>query len=234
MVGPKTKRSSIPESAKPIPGHDGYFAEKTGIIWGPLGRALKPQLDRYGYPHVRPRNRTIMVHSLILLTFVGPRPDGMECRHLDNNRANCDLSNLKWDTKLANMGDKKKFGTTAAGERHPHTKLTDIQAREIWELPHRDGALVAKRYGIVRDTVWNIWSRRGWKHLDLPQRPPEAYGRKLTELNVREIMSLRGKQSSRELASRFGVHYTYINKLWAGSIQVWKPLHAEFEQRGTG
>lgn len=44
-----------------------------------------------------------IVHKMVLEAFVGPRPKGMVCCHLDNNGCNNKLGNLKWGTMKENM-----------------------------------------------------------------------------------------------------------------------------------
>lgn len=50
------------------------------------------------------------VHSLVLATFVGVRPEGMETRHLDGDQKNNDISNLKYGTTAENTQDRTKHG----------------------------------------------------------------------------------------------------------------------------
>lgn len=57
-------------------------------------------------------SRMFNVHSLVMLAFVGPRPDGMEVRHLDGNRLNPHLSNLAYGYPEDNSADRKHHGTT--------------------------------------------------------------------------------------------------------------------------
>ncbi len=47
------------------------------------------------------------VHQLVLETFVGPRPEGMEaCHYPDDDKSNNRLENLRWDTHGENAKDK--------------------------------------------------------------------------------------------------------------------------------
>lgn len=54
---------------------------------------------------------TFKVHRLVMMAFVGPRPDGMQVCHNngipDDNR----LSNLRYDTASANVRDAVRHGT---------------------------------------------------------------------------------------------------------------------------
>ena len=82
---------------------------------------LKPRLTRYslaGVPYevVRLYDGTgsfqdWLVHVLVLSTFVGPRPDGMEVRHLDGNSLNNSLENLAWGTHKENTQDAFVHGS---------------------------------------------------------------------------------------------------------------------------
>ena len=54
--------------------------------------------------------RTRYVHELVLLTFVGARPvilERSEIRHLDGDKKNNHLDNLKYGTTKENAGDRK-------------------------------------------------------------------------------------------------------------------------------
>lgn len=79
------------------------------------GALLSPTADRSGRQVVRlsVRNQatTRLVHRLVLESFLGPRPDGMEACHGDGNPGNNRLSNLRWDTHESNMGDQRRHGT---------------------------------------------------------------------------------------------------------------------------
>ena len=56
------------------------------------------------------RYHTVYMHRLLLETFVGPCPKGMECRHLDDNKSNNSLDNLIWGTHIENCADRIKNG----------------------------------------------------------------------------------------------------------------------------
>ena len=47
------------------------------------------------------------VHLLVLEAFIGPRPSGMEGCHGDGDQENNYFGNLRWDTHLANMEDRR-------------------------------------------------------------------------------------------------------------------------------
>lgn len=51
------------------------------------------------------------VHALVLAAFVGPRPPGMQIRHLDGLTTNAHLSNLAYGTARENAADLRRHGT---------------------------------------------------------------------------------------------------------------------------
>jgi len=65
------------------------------------------------------------VHQWVALAFYGPPPTGMEVRHLDGNRKNNHVANLKYGTRTENARDKIAHGTLMFGETHPSAKLQD-------------------------------------------------------------------------------------------------------------
>ena len=97
-----------------------YYITVYGNIWsakrgGHNGRWLNPGESKYGHLSVvlskDGKQYTRRVHRLMLETFVGPCPEGMECCHNDGNPKNNLLSNLRWDTHKNNMQDAVKQGT---------------------------------------------------------------------------------------------------------------------------
>ncbi len=52
-----------------------------------------------------------LVHRLVLETFVGPCPDKQECCHNNGNSLDNRISNLRWDTRKANVKDACVHGS---------------------------------------------------------------------------------------------------------------------------
>lgn len=79
------------------------------------GRVLKPGKDVHGVRYVQltgdGRRKVCRVHLLVLEAFVGPRPEGMEGCHWDDDKENNCIANLRWDTHAANMQDAIRNGS---------------------------------------------------------------------------------------------------------------------------
>ena len=189
---------NIPEENwKPIPNFPGYDISDQGrvrsywhikiircAITGKItgteyvlepfpNKTLRPSLTR-NRPSVtltiNNRHFYRCVYRLVLEAFVGPRPAGMECRHLDGNPTNCFLKNLVWGTHSENMLDKTRHGTRhdSKGMKQPLSKLTDDQVLEIRNLAHL-GIIsqeeIGKTYEVSQSHVSRIHSRDVWKHI---------------------------------------------------------------------
>jgi hypothetical protein len=95
------------------------------------GRMLKLSVKKTGYLScvlwICQIAKHVSVHTLVLESFVGLRPAGMECCHNDGDRANARLSNLRWDTHSENVYDSVRSRTMyqSAKTRCPRGHLYD-------------------------------------------------------------------------------------------------------------
>jgi hypothetical protein len=103
-------------------------------------------------------------HVLVLTAFVGQRPAGMLGCHNDGDPTNNRLDNLRWDTPLGNSRDAIRHGVLATGERVHGAILTERAVREI-RSDHRSSSEIAPEYGVSSRAVWQVRTRRTWKHV---------------------------------------------------------------------
>ena len=103
------------------------------------------------------------VHSLVMLAFVGPCPPGMEVCHIDLNPTNNALTNLRYDTRSANLIDEYQV------DRGARAKLTVEQVREIRDCLERGGrgtgAELARRYNVSHSAISAIKKGRSFRWL---------------------------------------------------------------------
>ncbi len=169
----------VQERVIPIPGHPGYFVSDLGRVfsaWTGSGRGsrigdnphpLRQMTSADGRAQVNLRRRTYRVSNLVLLAFVGPRPDGMQACHFpDPDPANNRLSNLRWDTASANQGhDRRVHGTSNDGERNGSAKLSIPQVRAIRRrLAAGDTQRsIAADFAVSRTAIQQIGAGSRWK-----------------------------------------------------------------------
>lgn len=78
------------------------------------GRILKQILSTTGYPQVTLSKESVArpkkVHLLVMAAFVGPRPEGLEIRHLSGIKTDNRVINLQYGTHSENMLDIVQHG----------------------------------------------------------------------------------------------------------------------------
>lgn len=136
-------------------------------------KILKQNINSSGYfvidLYKNNKRKTYTVHKLILTTFVGPCPFGMECRHLNGIRTDNRLCNLKWGTRSENVKDAIKHKTHKIpynkGSKHGRAKLNDWKIRVIRRLLE-DGYLTQKEianiFEINEPAISKIQTNRTW------------------------------------------------------------------------
>ncbi|WP_454695716.1 HNH endonuclease signature motif containing protein [Achromobacter aegrifaciens] len=157
---------------KTIPGWRAYSIDDFGTVYGRNGKPLTLSRSPKGYLCVtlyqNGRCKRYSVHRLVLETFVGPCPAGMQTRHLDGIRSNNRLSNLCWGTQKENDNDKDRLGTRLVGQQNGNAKITNEKARRIVEMKKRGGTKwggtkLAEEMGITITTVSRIANGKFWK-----------------------------------------------------------------------
>lgn len=108
------------------------FGRKIYVDW----YALKGHLNEKGYASVSLCHNSIKVtksvHRLICSAFHGiPNPKNLQVRHLNGIEKDNRPSNLKWGTQAENWMDRKAHGHGINGEKHPMSKLSDLERSHI-------------------------------------------------------------------------------------------------------
>src|SRR5689334_10373035 len=106
-----------------IEGFPGYRVSTEGVVESCWTRGFNPKLTgtwkplkggitrgrRYVWLFDQQRDRHIRyVHEIVLSTFIGPKPSGMEACHENDVGLDNRLSNLRWDTPAANDEDRRR------------------------------------------------------------------------------------------------------------------------------
>ena len=137
------------ESWRPIPGYEGlyevsdfgrarsvdrWYVRTDNRRYFFKGKILRQSITSNGYLTVTLRKngttRRKTMHRLVLLTFEGQCPAGMETCHNNGKRTDNRLSNLRWDT-----GSNNKVDTILHGN-NPQSKKTHCPRGHLLKDPN--------------------------------------------------------------------------------------------------
>ncbi len=188
----------MPAIIKPVRGFPGYHVDSLGGVWSSWGlrrragggrgtesfisgslKQMKQKNHNRGYLAVQLRKEgeyySFLVHRLVLDTFKGPCPEGMEGCHRDGDKHNNRLSNLYYGTRQQNMDDSVRLGQTAHGEKNSQAKLTAEDVLKIVELlkskvgPNYRNGLTYKEigdmYGVSEAAIGYIARGHRWRRV---------------------------------------------------------------------
>lgn len=103
--------------------------------------------------------------AMICAAFHGPRPEGMNVRHLDGTRTNDAAINLAWGTQAQNCADKVAHGTAQRGENSGTSKISTAQALQVKAMLSLAPSVIARELGISRNIVYGIKYGKTWAWL---------------------------------------------------------------------
>jgi hypothetical protein len=141
-----------------------------------------------GYPRVsmsiNGKSVTRLVHALVMEAFVGPRPEGLQIRHIDGSKTNNAVKNLAYCTPSENEADKFIHGTKSVGDkngmrtkpesrprgaRHGKARLDETNVLHIKKQLsfgiRGTAAKLARQFGVSAQAISDIKSGRAWGHI---------------------------------------------------------------------
>lgn len=166
---------------KSVEGFPGYCVGDDGSVWSSRCRGKRlpfrvgpwRKLVQGSNTHGRPTvtlcsdagHYTTVVHRIVAMAFLGPRPEGMSVCHNDGDKTNNRAANLRYDTHKANIADRDKHGATVRGDRHPVARLDKEKVRHVKRLLQQGVRVthVANRFGVSRHTITNVRDGITWK-----------------------------------------------------------------------
>lgn len=111
-------------------------------------------------------SKVFRVHRIVAETFMGTCPENMEVCHKNGKRDDNRLENLRFDSRSNNHLDKINHNTDNRGEKHPLSKLSEIDVKKIMSMkdikPIKE---IANEFNISQRHIKDIFSKRRWKHL---------------------------------------------------------------------
>lgn len=99
------------------------------------------------------KRKRMMVHSLIALAFLGPRPGGMAITHGPAGPFDNSPTNLSYQTPAQNKADELRDGTRYAGKRHHQVKELPQSFWERWNTGKESKADLCREFSISRQSI---------------------------------------------------------------------------------
>lgn len=159
----------------PVPGYEGlYEVSDQGRVRSiprprTSGGLRKAERHAHGYAQVglcrSGRRKMFTVHRLVLRAFVGEPQPGQECRHLDGDPSNNQLSNLAWGSRSENMLDAVRHGThisaakSACPRDHAYEDKRDSRGGRICLTCERVRMAAAYKRRTTPEDLWIAFTK---------------------------------------------------------------------------
>lgn len=156
---------------KDVVGYEGiYKVSDKGQVKSDNGILTLTESRGYLYVNLfkNGKRKTKLVHRLVLESFLGPCPPGMEVRHFPDRRgSNCKLSNLSYASHQVNCADQVFHNTLRIGSMNGRSKIDEVEAAKIVEY-YSSGDFTQEElgtmFGMSFRAIGYIVSGRTWSH----------------------------------------------------------------------
>ena len=128
-------------------------------------RILHPGFNSTGYPSVNLKKNgkatTYTLHRLVAVAFI-PNPLHLpEVDHIDGNRGNCKIDNLRWVTPKENIQANIERGTHQSGTKSVCARFNEDEVRYIRSvhIPYDQEfgiSALARKFNVTGDTIKRI------------------------------------------------------------------------------
>jgi hypothetical protein len=115
------------EEYRIIEGFENYSASDLGNVKNnKTERIMKPHLERCGYYRIVLRNDKkdykLFVHPLVALAFIKNTENKKIVDHINNDKLNNNLTNLRWATNTENLQNATAYAKNTSGTKGVHFK----------------------------------------------------------------------------------------------------------------
>lgn len=172
----------MPEIWKPVVGYAEFYrvSDRGRVFSERTKRCLKPHTRTTGTAYAQVAlwraggQRTLLIHALVSQAFLGPRPKGLDIRHLNGDSTDNRLVNLEYATRQRNVLDMKW---------HDGRKTTKLWPDDVRAIKQRLAAgeplrSIASSYGVHYTMIGHI--KNGRVHTDVTVRSQTRPTRGLT------------------------------------------------------
>ena len=230
-----TREQAELEEWRDIPGYEGAYQASS---WGRVRSLARAVLS--GYNKTRNKRERVLAsvthhsgyqiyglrdgknsknyygHTLILLAFIGPRPEGMVACHHDGNRSNNWLVNLRYATRADNEQDKRRHGTFQEGEQATNVRLSEPDIFRIRErrAAGEDCAAIGADYDMRSGHISKICTGEAWANSPgAITRNHYRVRRPQPRMSDADIVAIRIRRANGELCHNICADYGCSNSL---------------------
>lgn len=168
-----------------IEGHPKYKISSHGRVMSFCKNKitiLKNEISDRGYHRIGLDGKIFRVSRLVLAAFSDIKPfDKCHAAHLDGDKNNNSIDNLKWCTPRENLLHKIDHGTMRSDFSHYNSRLTKEQVNYIIRKYVRrnksrsNSVYLAKQFGVSRVTITNIINGITYSnYTGIPPQTPQA------------------------------------------------------------
>jgi len=120
---------------KNISYNENYFVDKDGNVYSKTGRILKCSVNSIGYKQLFTYkegkfDKAFCVHRLVYETFVGEIPRGFEIDHINRNRLDNRLENLRVVTHKENVNNRNPVDVL---DKKIKNEKISLSMKKYWE-----------------------------------------------------------------------------------------------------
>lgn len=144
-----------------IPGFPGYYITSCGRVWSyKRNKFREPQKDKDGYPSVLLSNngklKNFRIHRLVAMAYV-PNPENLpEVDHIDRNKENNCVNNLRWVSREENNKNKK----------YPQRQIICIETGKVFESQAAAAREMNLSNGHINDVLKGRLKTTGGYHFE--------------------------------------------------------------------
>ena len=172
------------EEWRPVPfgGVRKYEVSSEGRLRNQEGRIMNPSPNERGYLQAsftieKRKKRTVKVHRVVALVFIGERPPGMQINHINGNKRDNRAENLEYVTGAENIRHACKNNLYDAeklkesGRRLGALRKQKLKPEAVRSIRERvasgeRASVLSEEYGVSDWTIGAIIRRRIWANID--------------------------------------------------------------------
>lgn len=152
------------------PNYYSYHVTKDGKVFNKFDKEMKPNLNGKGYLIVglttgfKERKKTIAVHRLVALVYIPNPLNFSDVDHIDGNRSNNNIENLRWVTHGENIKHSYELCLrSATGENNARSLFSNQEVHDIcYLLSIGKKPPCLRDMGYKYDLIGTIKRRQNW------------------------------------------------------------------------